>query len=88
MVSLLQRACVGLGRGTEGPVERQTLSMGMGLVATLLAGGAQLSAQDYAAMSLLLPPLDCISQQHPEPVIQELAADLRAAVATHGGVLP
>lgn len=41
MASLLQRACVGLG-GTSGPsvgspVESQTLSMGMGLVATLLS---------------------------------------------------
>lgn len=42
MVSLLQRACVGLdlasGPGLGNPVESQTLSMGMSLVATLLSG--------------------------------------------------
>ncbi len=42
MVSMLQRACVGLDQGTDpslgNPVESQTLSMGMGLVATLLSG--------------------------------------------------
>lgn len=42
IVSLLQRACVGLDQATGSslgnPVESQTLSMGMGLVATLLSG--------------------------------------------------
>ena len=38
MVSLLQRACAGLsGPTTEQPVESETLSMAMGLVATLLS---------------------------------------------------
>ncbi|KAG7468448.1 hypothetical protein MATL_G00142980 [Megalops atlanticus] len=88
IVAMLERACVGLDHGSEGPVETQTLSMGMGLVATMLAGNMQLSAQDYASMSVLLPSLDRISQQHPDPVIQELAMDLRAAVATHGAFCP
>lgn len=35
-------------------------------------------------MARLLAPLEQISQQHPEPVIQELASDLRAAIATRG----
>lgn len=42
IVSLIQRACVGLeqaaNRSLENPIESQTLSMGMGLVATLLSG--------------------------------------------------
>ena len=42
IVTLVQRACVGLDRVTEpspeNPIESQTLSMGMGLVATLLSG--------------------------------------------------
>lgn len=39
-MSMLQRACVGLDQvqAAAGPVETQTLSMGMGLVATLLSG--------------------------------------------------
>lgn len=35
-------------------------------------------------MARLLAPLEQISHQHPEPVIQELASDLRAAIATRG----
>lgn len=41
IASMLQRACVSLERGTDSPVESQTLSMGMGLVATLLSGAAE-----------------------------------------------
>ncbi|KAJ7997738.1 hypothetical protein DPEC_G00215240 [Dallia pectoralis] len=88
--AMLQRACVGLDRvpAAQGPVDTQTLSMGMGLVATLLSGPSPLSAQDYAAMSRLLPPLEEISQRHPEAIIQELASDLGAAIATHGSYCP
>nr|XP_055030491.1 transport and Golgi organization protein 6 homolog isoform X3 [Misgurnus anguillicaudatus] len=88
VVSMLQRACVGLECGADSPVESQTLSMGIGLVATLLSGAAELSPDDYLSMAELLPPLDQISQQHPEPVIQELASDLRATIATHGAYRP
>uniref|UniRef100_A0A8P4KHJ4 Transport and golgi organization 6 homolog n=1 Tax=Dicentrarchus labrax TaxID=13489 RepID=A0A8P4KHJ4_DICLA len=91
IVSLLQRACVGLdqatGPGLGNPVESQTLSMGIGLVATLLSG-PQLSAEDYSSMSRLLPPLEALSQMHPEAVIQELASNLRAVIATHGAYQP
>ncbi|XP_035521425.1 transport and Golgi organization protein 6 homolog [Morone saxatilis] len=91
IVSLLQRACVGLdqatGPGLGNPVESQTLSMGIGLVATLLSG-PQLSAEDYSSMSRLLPPLETLSQMHPEAVIQELASNLRAVIATHGAYRP
>ncbi|KAB5574851.1 hypothetical protein PHYPO_G00213890 [Pangasianodon hypophthalmus] len=82
--AMLQRACVGLEHGSESSVESQTLSMGMGLVATLLSGAAQLTPEDYSSMARLLAPLEQISQQHPEPVIQELASDLRATIATRG----
>ncbi|KAG7333282.1 hypothetical protein KOW79_003417 [Hemibagrus wyckioides] len=82
--AMLQRACVGLEHSTESSVESQTLSMGMGLVATLLSGAAQLTPEDYSSMARLLPPLEQISQQHPELVIQELASDLRATIATRG----
>ncbi|KAM7396145.1 hypothetical protein PAMP_019212 [Pampus punctatissimus] len=91
IVSLLQRACVGLdqafGPSAGNPVESQTLSMGMGLVATLLSG-PQLTAQDYSSMSRLLSPLETLSQKHPEVVVQELASNLRAVIATHGAYRP
>ncbi|XP_053175165.1 transport and Golgi organization protein 6 homolog isoform X1 [Scomber japonicus] len=91
MVSLLQRACVGLGQASSpslgNPVESQTLSMGMGLVATLLSA-PQLTAEDYSSMSRLLSPLETLSQKHPEVVVQELASNLRAVIATHGAYQP
>ncbi|MEQ2250980.1 hypothetical protein ILYODFUR_006395 [Ilyodon furcidens] len=91
MVSLLQRACVGLdvasGPSVGNPVESQTLSMGMGLVATLLSA-PQLSLEDYSCMSRLIPPLEALCQQHPDMVIQELASSLRAIIATHGAYRP
>ncbi|KAM3609903.1 uncharacterized protein V6R79_022209 [Siganus canaliculatus] len=91
IVSLLQRACVGLdqtpGLTLGNAVESQTLSMAMGLIATLLSG-PQLSAEDYSSMSRLLPPLETLSQMHPDVTIQELASNLRAVVATHGAYRP
>ncbi|XP_041652098.1 transport and Golgi organization protein 6 homolog [Cheilinus undulatus] len=91
LVSLLQRACVGLdhtpGSGLDNPVESETLSMGIGLVATLLSG-PQLSAEDYCSMSRLLSPLETLSQKHPEVFIQELASNLRTVIATHGAYRP
>ncbi|XP_057691882.1 transport and Golgi organization protein 6 homolog isoform X2 [Corythoichthys intestinalis] len=88
--SLLQRACVGFGlanRIIENPIESQTLSMAMGLVATLLSG-PQLTAEVYSSMSRLLQPLETLSQQHPDVFIQELASNLRAVIATHGAYRP
>uniref|UniRef100_A0A3Q0SQR6 Transport and golgi organization 6 homolog (Drosophila) n=1 Tax=Amphilophus citrinellus TaxID=61819 RepID=A0A3Q0SQR6_AMPCI len=75
------------GPNADSAVESQTLSMGMGLVATLLSG-PQLSVEDYASMSRLLPSLETLSQQHPEAIIQELASNLRAVIATHGAYRP
>ncbi|XP_056242290.1 transport and Golgi organization protein 6 homolog [Seriola aureovittata] len=91
IVTLIRRACVGLDQVTdpslENPVESQTLSMGMGLVATLLSG-PQLSAEDYTSMSRLLPPLETLSQKHSDVVVQELASNLRTVIATHGAYSP
>ncbi|XP_076840276.1 transport and Golgi organization protein 6 homolog isoform X3 [Brachyhypopomus gauderio] len=86
--SMLRRACVGLQRGSESPVDSQTLCMGMGLVATLLSEAAQLTAEDHSCMTELLAPLEQVSRCHPDPVIQELARDLRASIATHGAYRP
>lgn len=48
----------------------------------------QLTAEDYSSMSRLLSPLETLSQEHPEVVIQELASNLRAVIATHGAYRP
>lgn len=57
MVSLLQRTCVGLEQATGpslgSPVESQTLSMGMGLVATLLSGPQVLTTANSINMLLI-----------------------------------
>ncbi|KAL4657090.1 hypothetical protein GN956_G4043 [Arapaima gigas] len=86
--AMLQRAYMTLDRDSGGPVETQSLSMGMGLVATMLTGAVELSADDHSAMARLLEPLEHISKQHREPVIQELASDLRATLATRGAYCP
>ncbi|XP_029009112.1 transport and Golgi organization protein 6 homolog isoform X2 [Betta splendens] len=87
IVSLIQRACIDLGQAIGNPIEGQTLSMAMGLVATLLSG-PQLSAEDYCAMSRLLLPLETLAQQHSDVVVQELASSLRTVIATHGAYQP
>lgn len=80
----LQRACVSLTQGHGTAVEAQTLSMAMGLVAAMLSGAVQLKSSDFAVLKRLLPLLEEVSCTHPDPVIQELAADLRIAICTHG----
>ncbi|XP_056272526.1 transport and Golgi organization protein 6 homolog [Pseudoliparis swirei] len=91
LMSMLQRALVGLdqapGPNLGNPVESETLRMGMGVVATLLSG-PEISAEDYSSMSRLLPPLESLSQKHRDVVIQELATDLRAVIASHGAYRP
>ncbi|XP_077452713.1 transport and Golgi organization protein 6 homolog [Stigmatopora argus] len=88
--TLLQRACIALDLTNSvigNPIESQTLSMGMGLVATLLSG-PQLTANVYSTLSRLLRPLETLSQKHPDVFIQELASNLRAVIATRGGYRP
>lgn len=48
----------------------------------------QLSTEDYSSLSRLLPSLETLSQKHSEVVIQELASNLRAVIATHGAYQP
>lgn len=48
----------------------------------------QLSTEDYSSLSRLLPSLDTLSQKHSEVVIQELASNLGAVIATHGAYQP
>ncbi|XP_066570075.1 transport and Golgi organization protein 6 homolog isoform X1 [Amia ocellicauda] len=87
IAAMLRRVCACLERGIEGTVETQTLTMGLGLVATMLGGAAKLKSEDYTAMAVLLPLLDLVSRQHPDTLVQELATDLRATIATHGAYM-
>ncbi|XP_048371932.1 transport and Golgi organization protein 6 homolog isoform X1 [Sphaerodactylus townsendi] len=83
VAATLQRACV-----SGGAVEAQTLSMAMGLVAAILGGAVQLKSADFVTLKQLVPLLEEVGRLHPEPVIQELAADLRIAICTHGAFSP
>ncbi|XP_037371887.1 transport and Golgi organization protein 6 homolog [Talpa occidentalis] len=80
----LQRACASLAQQAESTVDSQTLSMSMGLVAVMLGGAIQLKSSDFAVLKQLLPLLEKVSDTYPDPVIQELAADLRITISTHG----
>ncbi|XP_067854338.1 transport and Golgi organization protein 6 homolog [Heptranchias perlo] len=84
VIITLERACISLTHRTEEIVEAQTLSMGMGLIAAMLGGAVQLTSADFDAMKPMLPRLEQITASHPDPVMQELASDLRITVATHG----
>lgn len=44
----------------------------------------QLQSAEFATLKQLVPLLEEVSHVYPEPVIQELAADLRIAICTHG----
>ncbi|XP_036753531.2 transport and Golgi organization protein 6 homolog isoform X1 [Manis pentadactyla] len=80
----LQRACASLACQAESTVESQTLSLSMGLVAVMLGGAVQLKSSDFAVLKQLLPLLEMVSRTYPDPVIQELAVDLRITISTHG----
>uniref|UniRef100_A0A8C5KX81 Transport and golgi organization 6 n=1 Tax=Jaculus jaculus TaxID=51337 RepID=A0A8C5KX81_JACJA len=84
VAATLQRACASLAQEAETAVESQTLSMSMGLVAVMLGGAVQLKSGDFAVLKQLLPLLEKVSDTYPDPVIQELAADLRITISTHG----
>ncbi|XP_033074695.1 transport and Golgi organization protein 6 homolog isoform X3 [Trachypithecus francoisi] len=84
VAATMQRACASLAHQAESTVESQTLSMSMGLVAVMLGGAVQLKSSDFAVLKQLLPLLEKISNTYPDPVIQELAVDLRITISTHG----
>lgn len=43
-----------------------------------------MKSSDFAVLKQLLPLLEKVSNTYPDPVIQELAADLRITISTHG----
>ncbi|XP_062575035.1 transport and Golgi organization protein 6 homolog isoform X2 [Saccostrea cucullata] len=69
-----------------GYFESETLSMAMGLLTAMLSGAVEMSDKDWSDMSTLMPLLDEVSRVHADPSIQEMASDLRIAIATHGVV--
>ncbi|KAK2530192.1 Tango6 [Columba guinea] len=86
--AVLQRACASPALGPGAAAEAQTLAMAMGLVAAMLGGAVQLQSGDFAVLQRLVPLLEELSRTYPEPLTQELAADLRIAICTHGACSP
>ncbi|XP_071346567.1 transport and Golgi organization protein 6 homolog isoform X2 [Trachinotus anak] len=91
IVTLIQRACVGLDQVTdpslETPVESQTLSMGMGLVATLLSGPQlfleNLEHKDSFIYLSAIQGLAALADSYPEKILERLLKDFQ-----HGPSLP
>lgn len=54
----------------------------------LLLSLPQLQSSDFAVLKRLVPLLEELSRTYPEPLTQELAADLRIAICTHGAFSP
>ncbi|XP_061197020.1 transport and Golgi organization protein 6 homolog [Saccostrea echinata] len=69
-----------------GYFESETLSMAMGLLTAMLSGAVEMNDKDRSDMSSLMPLLDEVSRVHADPSMQEMASDLRIAIATHGVV--
>ncbi|KAG8437528.1 hypothetical protein GDO86_008294 [Hymenochirus boettgeri] len=82
----LERACASYAISKSSTVASQTLSMAMGLVAAMLGGAVKLTSVDFGHLKKLLPILERVSLMHPEPIIQELARDLRVSIATRCAV--
>ena len=57
-------------------------------VPSLLLSPLQLQSGDFAVLKRLVPLLEELSRTYPEPLTQELAADLRIAICTHGACSP
>lgn len=45
-----------------------------------------MNEKDRDDMQILMPLLDTVSKVHSEVTVQEMASDLRIAIATHGAV--
>eukprot|EP00062_Callorhinchus_milii_P021763 gi/632978818/ref/XP_007906127.1/ PREDICTED: transport and Golgi organization protein 6 homolog [Callorhinchus milii] len=84
--AVLQRVCADLTGRDMDTVETETLSVALGLIAAMLGGGVQFAQADYEAMEVLLAPLEQISVAHRDPSTQQLAAELRITIATHGAI--
>ena len=87
--STLQRACISCVSDTD-LLERglitETLTMAFGMLSAILGGAAELDAKERVLLEGLLPLLEKLALQHPDPKMNEMANDLRIAIATHGAV--
>ncbi|VDI13675.1 Hypothetical predicted protein [Mytilus galloprovincialis] len=64
--------------------ENETLTMAMGLITSVLSGGLKCTEEDREHMQKLLPLLQRLADSHPDIEVQEMASDIRVAIATHG----
>lgn len=67
-----------------GAFETETLTMALGLLTSLIADKEKLSSSDWTKLEDLLLLLQRLSEIDVDTSIQEMALDLRIAIATHG----
>lgn len=73
-----------LPAGSPGPSSQdQPWFLSWAAAADVLPAVSQLKSEDFASLKQLVPLLEELSHVHPEPVIQELAADLSISICTH-----
>ncbi|KAK7114233.1 transport and Golgi organization protein 6 homolog [Littorina saxatilis] len=66
--------------------ETETMSMAMGLLTAVMAGALQMEEKHRNLLDEMLPLLEVIGEGHPDEFMQEMASDIRIAIATRGAV--
>ncbi|KAL3860129.1 hypothetical protein ACJMK2_010294 [Sinanodonta woodiana] len=69
-----------------GAFESETVTMAIGMLTAIMTGAIQMTTADRETLKELLPLLQELSTNHPDANVQEMAADIRIAIATHGAV--
>ncbi|KAK3603873.1 hypothetical protein CHS0354_042880 [Potamilus streckersoni] len=69
-----------------GVFESETVTMAIGMLTAIMTGAIQMTTADRETLKELLPLLQELSTNHPDANVQEMATDIRIAIATHGAV--
>ncbi|XP_078383567.1 transport and Golgi organization protein 6 homolog [Oculina patagonica] len=87
--STLKRACAIKDVDQEGlgmAFVTETLTMALGMLSAMLGGAVEITKEHQPLVQDLLPSLEVLAEEHPSEKIQDMACDLRIAIATHGAV--
>ncbi|XP_064640492.1 transport and Golgi organization protein 6 homolog [Lineus longissimus] len=69
-----------------GVFESETITLAIGLLTATMSGAVEIKADDRERMKELLPLLDLLATKHPHEEVQDMASDIRIAIATYGAV--
>ena len=70
----------------EGAFTSETLTMAFGMLSAMLGGATKIDTRERTLLEELLPLLEQLSLRHHDVKVQEMANDLRIAIATYGAV--